>query len=128
MNSIKIAMADDHTLLRKGILSIIQSQIAVDIIAEACNGKELLGAIEKSKQIPDITIVDLSMPVMNGYDLIPHLQKLYPTTKILIISFVIEPNAIQHLFNVGINGFIDKSRCKITFCICFYRNFGNWVF
>ncbi len=115
MNTIKIAMADDHTLFRKGLLSMIQSQVTIDIVAEADNGKELLDAIEKSKQIPDITIVDLSMPVMNGYDLIPHLQKLYPSSKILIISFVIEPNAIQHLFNVGINGFIDKADGKLHF-------------
>jgi DNA-binding NarL/FixJ family response regulator len=115
MSTIKIAMADDHTLFRKGLLSMIQSQVAIDIVAEGDNGKDLLDAIEKSKQIPDITIVDLSMPVMNGYDLIPHLQKLYPTTKILVISFVIEPNAIQHLFNVGVHGFIDKSDAKIHF-------------
>ena len=115
MNSIKLAIADDHTLVRKGIISLIQSQIVAEIIAEAVNGKELLIAIEKSNQIPDIAIVDLSMPVMNGYDLIPHLQERYPTCKILIISFVIEPNAIQHLFNVGVHGFIDKSDAKLHF-------------
>lgn len=115
MNTIKIAMADDHSLFRKGLLSMIQSQATIDIVAEGDNGKELLLAIEKSHQIPDITIVDLSMPVMNGYDLIPHLQKLYPSTKILIISFVIEPNAIQHLFNIGISGFIDKADGKLHF-------------
>lgn len=111
----KLAIADDHALVRKGIIAIIQSQIAVTIIAEAANGMELLTALEKSTHVPDITIVDLSMPVMNGYDLIPHLQERYPTCKILVISFVIEPNAMQHLFNVGVHGFIDKSDAKCNF-------------
>lgn len=111
----KLAIADDHALVLKGIIAIIQSQIAVTIIAEAANGMELLTALEKSTHVPDITIVDLSMPVMNGYDLIPHLQERYPTCKILVISFVIEPNAMQHLFNVGVHGFIDKSDAKCNF-------------
>ena len=115
MQSIKIAIADDHTLVRSALIATIQSQILVDVIAEGENGKELLLAIEQSNQIPDIAIVDLSMPVMNGYETIPHLQKLYPSTKILILSFVIEPNALQHLFNVGIHGFINKSDSKFNF-------------
>lgn len=115
MTTIKIAIADDHALFRKGLLSLIESQIAIDIVAEGGNGKELLYAIDASKQIPDIAIVDLSMPVMNGYDLIPHLQERYPTCKILIISLVIEPNAIHHLFNIGVHGFIDKLDTKSNF-------------
>ena len=94
---------------------MIQSQIEVDIIAEGDNGKELLLAIEKSNQIPDITIVDLSMPVMNGYDLILHLQERYSACKILVISIVIKPNAIQHLFNIGVHGFINKSDTESNF-------------
>ncbi|MEI6265841.1 MAG: response regulator transcription factor [Sphingobacteriia bacterium] len=115
MTTIKLAIADDHALFRKGLLSLIESQITIDIVAEGGNGKELLSAIDSSKQIPDIAIVDLSMPVMNGYDLIPYLQERYPTCKILIISLVIEPNAIQHLFNIGVHGFIDKSDAKCNF-------------
>ncbi len=128
MNVIKLAMADDHALIRKGILSMIQSQVEVDIIAEGGNGKELLVALEKSNQIPDITIVDLSMPVMSGYDLIPHLQERYPTSKILIISLVIEPNAIQHLFNIGVHGFMDKSDAKYNFKTVFmeFLEFGYY--
>ncbi len=52
MNTIKLAIADDHALVRKGILSIIQSQIAVTLIAEAENGKELLNALEKALKYP----------------------------------------------------------------------------
>jgi DNA-binding NarL/FixJ family response regulator len=115
MSNIKVAIVDDFALFRKGLIALIESQIAIDIIAEGSNGKELLSAIDASKQIPDIAIVDLSMPVMNGYDLIPHLQEKYPNCKILIVSLVIEPNAIQHLFNIGVNGFIDKSDTKCNF-------------
>lgn len=121
MPTIKIAIADDHAMFRKGLLSLIESQIAIDIVAEGGNGKELLSAIDASKQIPDIAIVDLSMPVMNGYDLITHLQKRYPTCKILIISLVSEPNAIQHLFNIGVHGFIDKSDTKSNFKSVFWE-------
>ena len=115
MNPIKIAIADDHSLVRSALIANIQSQIAIDVIAEGDNGQELLEAIEKSNQIPHIAIIDLSMPVMNGYETIPHLQTRYPSTKILIISFVLEPNALQHLFNVGIHGFINKSDSKFNF-------------
>jgi DNA-binding NarL/FixJ family response regulator len=70
MNIIKLVIADNQALFRKGLLSLIKSQIAIDVVAEGDNGKELLSNIDASKQLPDIAIVDLSMPVMNGYDLI----------------------------------------------------------
>lgn len=109
MSLTKICIADDHAGVRKSFITTIKNEIDCSIIAEGNNGKELLDALQCTSATADIAIIDLAMPIMNGYDTIINIKTAYPTTKILMIAYSIAPDALQHLFNIGINGFISKA-------------------
>jgi len=115
MTNIKIGIADDHIIVRNSLVDQIKQSLNCTFIAESSNGKDFLDHIKKSNLIPDIVCIDLSMPIMNGYETTQHIRTLYPSTKILILSFVAEANAIIHLFNLGINGFASKTDAKFNF-------------
>ena len=82
---IKIAVADDHTMLREALSRLINTWDNCKVIVEAESGQKLIDRID-SKNLPDLIVVDLGMPGMNGYETIAALKKLYPSLKFLVIS------------------------------------------
>lgn len=115
-SNLLIAFAEDHSSVREAFISMINLQSPNSIIfAVGSNGKELLESIKQSNKIPDIAILDLSMPIMDGTATAKEILALYPTTKILIISFVKDDNTIMHLFNLGVHGYLVKDDSKFNF-------------
>lgn len=105
---IHIALADDHAMLRKGVAGVLSQFENMTVVLEACNGKELLDKIEHAQTKPDICILDINMPVMNGYDTAAELRKRWPDIKILALSmYDTELNVIKMLRN-GANGYVLK--------------------
>ena len=111
-----IAFAEDHSGVREAFISMINSQSPNStVFAVGTNGKELLESIKQSNKIPDIAILDLSMPIMDGAATAKEILALYPTTKILMISFVKDDNTIMNLFNLGVHGYLVKDDSKLNF-------------
>ena len=77
-----IALADDHQLVRKGIRLLLESISGFSVTIEASNGKELTDCIADEKQLPDIVLVDVNMPVMDGHETVSLLRSKYPEIKI----------------------------------------------
>ncbi|TAH08201.1 MAG: DNA-binding response regulator [Sphingobacteriia bacterium] len=115
MSQIKIFIADQYPIYRQGYISLINAYPNCIVVGEANNGQELLSAIKCSKVLPDIIMMDITMPIMNGYETVIQLKKQYPNIKILILSHIKEPNAMLHLFNSGINGYIKKCDPTVNF-------------
>lgn len=103
----KVILADDHVLLRDALASLIDSFEECKIIAVASNGKELVKLIGE-KQIPDIVVLDLNMPEMDGYEVAQWLQDNYPDVKILILTMYDSEIALIRLLQVGVRGFLKK--------------------
>ncbi len=104
---IKIAIADDHTILRKGVVEILSKFDDFSVIMEANNGKELIAKL-KVGTLPDVCIVDINMPEMNGYDTASEIRKNWPDIKIFALSmYDTELNIIKMLRN-GANGYVLK--------------------
>ncbi|HEV3333896.1 MAG TPA: response regulator transcription factor, partial [Bryobacteraceae bacterium] len=83
-NPIRIMAADDHVLLRKGIAAIIASQPDMSLVAEASNGRE---AVEQYRtHRPDITLMDLQMPEMNGLDAMIAIRTEFPEARIIMLT------------------------------------------
>lgn len=115
-SNLLIAFAEDHSGVREAFISMINSQSPNStVFAVGTNGKELLEAIKRSNKIPDIAILDLSMPIMDGTATAKEILALYPTTKILMISFVKDDNTIMNLFNLGVHGYLVKDDSKFNF-------------
>lgn len=104
---IKIAVADDHRMVREGIVKILAEEPSFEIVAEAGNGKE---AIDKCKiHHPDVLLLDLDMPVMNGLDTATHLKKEMPEIKVGILTMHQEKMLIEKMIKLGVDGYLYKS-------------------
>ena len=105
---IHIALADDHTILRKGVAEILSKFDDMTVTIEAGNGKELMEKLSSAAELPDICIVDINMPEMNGYETAAEIKKHWPDVKILALSmYDTELNIIKMLRN-GANGYVLK--------------------
>lgn len=106
---ITVAYADDHVAVRKGIASYLNVLGGIKVVIEASNGKELLEKIEEASEPPDVCILDLKMPVMNGFDVVPILKKRWKKLKILVLSTYIEELYVVRMIRAGVDGYLSKS-------------------
>lgn len=104
---IKVAMADDHILLRNALASLINNSGECSVIFECSNGNELINKI-KSGPHPDVVILDLNMPEMNGHQTAIYLQKNHPEIKILMLTMYDSELALIRLLKAGVKGFMKK--------------------
>lgn len=107
---IRVALADDHSLFRKGLIEILSGFDEVEVLFEAKNGKLFIDKLSKTpaKERPDICILDINMPVMSGYDTARHIHNYYPKIKVLALSMYDEENIIIKMIRCGANGYILK--------------------
>lgn len=106
---IKIVVADDHKLFRKGIIALLEDFDFIDEIDEASNGLELIDMLEKMENRPDVILLDLRMPVMDGVEAQQRIRKLYPDIKVIILTMEDDEQYILHLINEGVNGYLLKN-------------------
>jgi DNA-binding NarL/FixJ family response regulator len=104
---IRIGIADDHVLFRKGVVGLIEDFSDIEVNIKANNGKELLKALQTTKH-PDIVILDINMPIMNGYETAVLLRKQHPKIKILALSMYVDESSIIRMLKSGADGYILK--------------------
>ena len=104
---IKVAIADDHLIFRKGVILSLKAYTNIQFIFEAENGQELIDGIEKEQ--PDIVLLDLRMPVKDGIETTKYLNKNYPNIRILILTMFEDERFVGHLMESGANGYLLKS-------------------
>lgn len=107
MKKIKIAIADDYSIYRDGLKVGLLQDDNFDIILEAGNGEELLEKMEHN--IPDVIIMDLKMPVMDGMEATKLARKKFADVKILVVSMYDDDKFIIHLMEIGANGYLLKN-------------------
>lgn len=106
---IAVAIADDHTMFRKGLRALLEDFSFVGQVYEAGNGQELLDLLEKANPIPEVILLDMQMPVMDGLEATERVKAQYPDLKILILSMQDDENFILHMIEKGINGYLLKN-------------------
>ena len=106
---IRVAYADDHKVVRKGIISFINRLGGIQVDIEADNGRDLIKQIEAAKEIPDICMLDINMPEMNGFDTIIELKKKWPDIKVLVLTVFDVEIYIIRMIMYGANGYLLKS-------------------
>jgi two-component system invasion response regulator UvrY len=105
---INLAIADDHAFVRQGIKNMISSAEGFEITIEAEDGSELIDLLQKCAEIPDICILDISMPNLNGYETLKELKKRWPSLSILILSAFYEEFSLSEMLRNGANGYLQK--------------------
>jgi len=107
MDTIRVAIADDHKIFRRGVILSLKPYHNIEFVLEAENGEELIQGVEKAK--PDIVLMDLKMPVKDGIETTKYLNKHFPEIRILILTMYEDERFVGHLMDSGANGYLLKS-------------------
>jgi DNA-binding NarL/FixJ family response regulator len=103
---VRIVIAEDHTILREGLRSLLSSDPNFEIVGEAEDGREAIKCVEKFR--PDLILTDLSMPRMNGMEAIKEIKRQSPKTKVLVLTIHKAEEYILATFRAGANGYLLK--------------------
>jgi DNA-binding NarL/FixJ family response regulator len=109
-DKIKIMMAEDHKSAREAYIGMLEDEENLIVIGDASNGLDLLKLMEK--QVPDIVITDLEMPIMNGYQLLEVIKEKHPTVKVIVLSMHDESDYVSDLVLRGASAYLPK-RCGL---------------
>ena len=102
-----VFIADDHAIVRDGLKHIINNHEDFIVIAEAADGNETVSKIEE--KIPDILLLDISMPIFNGFQVIERVKQFMPPMKVIILSLHKNESYVSQAFRAGVHGYILKS-------------------
>jgi len=107
---VSIIIADDHQMFIDGLKVLLLQEPAISVIGAALNGRDLLNLLEK--QTPDIILMDINMPVLDGIETTKIIKKKYPTVKVLMLTMYSTKQYITSMIAVGANGYILKNTGK----------------
>lgn len=106
-NLIRVLVADDHTIVREGVISLLLRSGACDVVAEATNGLEAIELALETR--PDVAVIDLAMPRLNGVEVVRRIHTELPKTRILVLSMYSDRDHILQNMHAGADGYLVKS-------------------
>jgi DNA-binding NarL/FixJ family response regulator len=107
MNTIRVGIADDHKIFRKGVILSLRQYTNISFIFEAENGEELLSMLQQDQ--PDIVLMDLRMPTKDGIETTKEVSRRFPDVKVLILTMFEDERFVSHLMENGANGYLLKN-------------------
>jgi DNA-binding NarL/FixJ family response regulator len=113
MKKLRILIADDHELVRRGARGVLHSQPGLRVVGEAANGRD---AVEKAIKLkPDVAVLDISMPDLDGVEVTRRIAQEVPITKVLVLTMHESDQMVKHALEAGARGYILKS--DLTKCL-----------
>lgn len=106
MKKIRVLLADDHTLVRAGIRSLLETMEEVEVVAECGEGHEALELVERHR--PDVALLDIGMPGMNGIEIARRASRAAPRTKVVILSMYDDKTHVRQAIRAGVAGYLLK--------------------
>ena len=107
MKPVRILVADDHEVVRRGARALLEAEEGMEVCAEAMNGRE---AVEKAKRLlPDVVILDIGMKELNGLDAARQIRKVAPQSEVLILTIHESEEVVRQVFASGARGYVLKS-------------------
>lgn len=123
---IKILLADDHTIMRQGLARLLEDRPDLKVVGEAINGQM---AVERAEVLkPDIVIMDIAMPLLNGIEAAKRIKKQLPRTKILMLSMYSHDHYIHELLETGVSGYLLKDSDGRDIIKAIYAAMNNETF
>ena len=107
MNKIRVFLTDDHTILREGIRTLLQKVTDIEVVGEAGNGREAVTKIEQL--VPDVVLMDITMPVMSGLEATRQIKQKYPQVKVLILTIHETNQYLSQMLQAGASGYVVKT-------------------
>jgi two-component system, NarL family, response regulator NreC len=106
LSNVKVLLADDHGIVRKGLRFVLESEPDIEIVAEASNGREAVRLCEQYQ--PEVAIVDIAMPQLNGIEAVSQIRKASPGTQSMVLSMHSDETYILRALSAGAKGYILK--------------------
>jgi DNA-binding NarL/FixJ family response regulator len=111
MREVRIMIADDHAIVRRGLRSLLETQPGWEVCAEASNGRE---AVENAAQFkPDVAVIDIGMPQLNGLDATRQIVAILPATEVLILTMHQSEEVAREVLRAGARGYVLKSDADV---------------
>jgi DNA-binding NarL/FixJ family response regulator len=107
MPKIRVLVVDDHTIVRDGICALLRLAGDIEVVGEAANGREALEMVRKL--MPDVMLIDIAMPNMNGLEATRHIRKEFPRVKVLVLTQYDDKEHVFWAIESGASGFINKT-------------------
>ena len=104
MSIIKVAIADDHKIFRKGVILSLRQYTNIKFVLEAENGEELLNGLAEAA--PDVVLMDLRMPVKDGIEATKTISKDFPRIHVIVLTMYEDERFVSHLMENGANGYL----------------------
>lgn len=105
---IRTALVDDHQLFRKSFSMLLATFEEVDVVFDTHDGSKLLEKLGEGAEI-DVVLLDIQMPIMDGFEVCTRMKRLHPNVKILIVSQLTTKEVVQKIMDCGANGFYSKN-------------------
>jgi len=106
MTKIRVLLAEDHTIVRKGLRSLLDDEAEIEVVGEAEDGQQ---AIQKTEQLsPDVVVMDITMPVLNGLEATRQIKKLWPGVKVVVLTVHSTEEHIFQILRAGASGYVVK--------------------
>src|SRR6266581_1567630 len=106
MEKIRVLLADDHTVVRQGLRALLAAEGDMEIVGEAENGRQAVQLVKKL--LPDVAVMDIAMPVLNGLEATRQITRSVPSTKVLVLSSYSDDEYVYQLTEAGAAGYLVK--------------------
>jgi len=106
MDEIRVLLAEDHTIVRKGLRSLLDSENGIRVIGEAANGREAINQVRRL--LPDVVVMDIGMPGLNGLESTRQIKKHYPDVQVLILTVHTSDEYVFQILRAGASGYVVK--------------------
>lgn len=106
MKKIAVLLVDDHTVVRQGLRALLSSEEDIEVIGEAENGRQAVMAVRKTP--PDVVVMDVAMPLLNGLEATRQVLRLVPTAKVLVLTSYGDDDCVEQLMQAGACGYLIK--------------------
>ena len=107
MNTLRIVVVDDHSVVRRGVRALLESQPGWEVVAEATTGREAVDVVKRLQ--PDVVVIDLSLPELNGLDATRQILKESPRTEVLVLTMHHSEELVRDVLHAGARGYVLKS-------------------
>jgi DNA-binding NarL/FixJ family response regulator len=106
MNTIRILLAEDHTIVRKGLRSLLDGEAGIRVVGEAADGREAVAKV--GQLLPDVVVMDIAMPALNGLEATRQIRNRFPKVKVLILTMHADEEYIPQVLQAGASGYVVK--------------------
>lgn len=123
---LRVAIADDHRLVRQGIRALLERNKDIEVVGEASDGLEALDMVKELR--PDIVIMDISMPQMDGIQATERISKMDVPTRVMILSMYSKPSIVQQVLRKGAKGYLLKSSISEELILAIHAAMRNEIY